>query len=405
MKLRTTLIIFCLMALLAIPASVTTAQGPQPNPQHGPPGGPPSGPPAGPPNGPPGGPSSQQRISLLVDTDTGVDDALALAYLLSQRRQQVRILGISAVAGNASVENAANNVLTVLDAAGQPSIPVIIGASAPLSRTLSQSGKLIHGPDGLWFVGAANPHNLNTLSRDVPTFYRNAIAANPGTTIIALGPLTNIARTIQQYPGIRSNIGKIVILGGSKSAPGNQTPVSEYNIWQDPEAANIVFSSGIPIEQVTLDAFTSFTVSDRDITKLQTGNPVARLLAGPLSAYAQVQTGLGGASAAAIPDATAILAVLEPGLATRQSALVDVIAEPRIVRGQTIIGIGLSEKIPMIADDEELSTLANRYFSEPDFDLFGAIGAILVRRPDNAQVILDINEKEMQKLFMKALTN
>jgi purine nucleosidase len=147
------------------------------------------------------------RIDVIIDTDAGVDDATAIAYFLSQKTQPVQLLGITAVAGNTAVENSANNALTLLETANL-STPVVVGAAQPLSRTLSHTGKLIHGPDGLWFVGAAHPHDLSTLSHDVPAFYYQMAQQHPGATLIALGPLTNVARAIQQNPQAMRNFSK-----------------------------------------------------------------------------------------------------------------------------------------------------------------------------------------------------
>jgi purine nucleosidase len=349
-------------------------------------------------------PVSATPIDVIIDTDAGVDDSAAIAYFLSQQRQPTNLLGFTAVAGNTTVENSANNVLTLLDTA-QVSAPVVIGAAQPLSRTLSHTGKLIHGPDGLWFVGAAHPHDLSALSHDVPAFYYQMAQQHPGATLITLGPLTNVAQAIRQNPQAMRGFGKIVILGGARRG-GNQTPVSEFNIWQDPEAADIVFRSGLPLSVVPLDVFTTLAISADDLDTLRTdGNPVGRLIAEPLAAYAQVQTGLGGASTASIPDLAAMMYALHPTLGVPVSALVEVIPGPRLVRGQTIIGTGMSEKLTMLAGENELSDISDRVFSEPGFDLFAAIGAILARQPDNAQVVLDINERRMNKLFMRALTD
>jgi inosine-uridine nucleoside N-ribohydrolase len=349
-------------------------------------------------------PSSSTPINVIIDADAGVDDSTAIAYLLSQDRQPVNLLGITAVAGNTTVENSASNILTLLETANV-SAPVIVGAAQPLSRTLSHSGKLIHGPDGLWFVGYAHPHDLSTLSHDAPAFYHQMAQQHPGATLIALGPLTNIAEAIRQNPQAMSKFAKIVVLGGAKQG-GNQTPVSEYNIWQDPEAADVVFRSGIPIALMPLDTFTTLTIETSDLDELRAeGNPLAQLIVEPLASYAQVQTGLGGATSASIPDLAAMMYSLEPTLGTPVSSLVEVIPAPRLVRGQTIIATNFGEKLTMLAEDDELSIIADRVFSEPGFDLFGALGAIMARKPDNAQVVLDINEKRMKRLFMRAMTD
>lgn len=344
--------------------------------------------------------STSRPLELVIDTDAGVDDAAAIAWLLSQTSYPVDILGFGTVAGSTSVENAANNVLTILDALDQPDIPVAIGAAAPLYEPLSRTGSLLHGPDGLW--GAQNPHDLSSLSRDVPSFYSDLAQANPGATLLSLGPLTNLAQAWQQYPDALSSFNQIIALGGARNG-GNRTPVAEFNIWQDPDALDQLLEAGLPITLVPLDAFEEFTLSESALQTLQNqGSEVAELIAAPLQFYATAQTLGGGTTDVSIPDVAAAIYALDSSLGTAQSALVRVVTSS-LARGETIIGLTTFERVSMIASDAELSRLADQVFSDPTFDLVAALGEILAREPDNARLVTDIEEERMRELFLSTL--
>lgn len=348
--------------------------------------------------------SQGQAIDLVIDTDAGVDDAAAIIWLLEQAHYPVNVLGFTSVAGNTTVDNVTNNLLILLEATGRSDIPVTIGAAAPLEQELTRSTMLLHGPDGLWFVGLQNPHDLSGLPSDVPEFYREMALAHPGATLVALGPLTNVAQAVERYPDEMALYAEIVILGGAKNG-GNSTPVSEFNIWQDPEAAEIVFNAGLPITLVTLDAFTEFTIDQEDLDELAAeGTDAAQFLLVPLQIYADGQFAR-GAESVALPDVTATMFALKDTVAKEpQSALVKVVPGPELVRGQTIIGLGLQERVSMIAGDEELSDLAVRAFYDPNFNLEAELGAILMREPDNATVVLDLHERQIHRFFMRELT-
>lgn len=341
---------------------------------------------------------------LIVDTDGGVDDAAALAWLLTQEEYDVDLLGITTVAGNTSVENATNNTLIFLEAAGRTDVPVVIGAAAPLVKPLSLTPWFLHGPDGLWFVGLQNPHDLSGLPTDAPAFYRDAAVNHPGATLLALGPLTNIAQAIDQYPAEMALLGEIVVLGGAKFG-GNTTPVSEYNLWQDPDAAVQVLNAGIPITMLTLDGFEELEFKQKDVEKLaDKGNAAAQLLAIPLQFYADVQFQQ-GAETFTIPDVAAVIYYFEREWGDEQSGLVKPVTDASDANGQTIIGLTLNERVTMIGDDAELSNLTLLAFTDPTFDLQAALGAILSREPDNAWVVMDIDEKNIRRQFMKDMTD
>jgi pyrimidine-specific ribonucleoside hydrolase len=351
-----------------------------------------------------------EPLKLVIDVDTGVDDAAGIVWLFSQTQYPLEVLGFTTVAGVTTVDNVTNNLLTLLDVLGQADIPVVMGAAAPLVQPLSFTGAGLHGPDGLWGVGFQNPHDLNTDPRvrhdvDVPAFYCEITQTHSNVTLLAEGPLTNLAHALDQCPQGIQSFERIIILGGAKLG-GNRTPVAEFNIWQDPEAASQVLSAGLPITLITYDAFDTFTLTEKDVEKLQEkGDDAVKLVAGPLQAYLQAQI-LNGVSPS-VPDVTAYIYTMDPSLGTAEPGLVKVVPGPRLVRGQTVIGFG-QFKVPMIADDAELSNLVYQLFFDPNFgpDQFAqAIFQIMTREPDNAQVVLDIDEHEMYKSFMHTMTH
>jgi inosine-uridine nucleoside N-ribohydrolase len=343
------------------------------------------------------GRNGQPAVAVFVDTDIGVDDAVAVAWLMEQ--PSARIVGFTTVAGNTSNQNAARNLLTLFGAAGR-SYPVTVGAAAPLELPATRTGALIHGPDGLWFNQA--PADISALPSDAPAALAAAARANPGLTIVALGPLTNIAQAVQQYPADMAGV-HLVALGGAQRG-GNATPVSEFNIFADPHALAVVLSGGMRVELVTLDAFDQLAV---DVTRFPArlasrGGAMGQLLSRSLSGYFAVQQSAGATDEANLPDVAAVVYALFPQYGTGQSALVKVITANDVTRGQTIIASDLATRVPSIADDAELSNLADQAFT-PGFDLNAALGAILARQPDNATVVLDIDERIMERLLERML--
>jgi inosine-uridine nucleoside N-ribohydrolase len=362
-------------------------------------------------------------VNIVLDADIGVDDAAAVAYLLSSR--QANIIGITTVAGNTTVENSANNALLLLEVAGRTNIPVVIGASAPLVLQPSLQGMFVHGPDGLWFAGMSSPHDLSGLRTDAPEFLRDSAVAHPGATLLALGPLTNIARAIQLYPGEMALYSRIIWSGGARVVQGDgNTPVSVFNSWYDPDAAQIVLNSGLPVVMVTADAGRTVTITEQQVKRLgKNGTALGKFLAPILTAYATAVNQSAEPSANSqfmaaaenrnhrqknqytIPlyDPTAAVLALKPEWGTEQSALVYVQTPDGVTRGQTVMGLTIPERMSMIADDAELSYIAVQAFSDPNFDMNAAMGEILSRQPDNASVVLEVNSTSIVRALMNSL--
>jgi inosine-uridine nucleoside N-ribohydrolase len=198
---------------------------------------------------------------VIIDTDPGIDDALAL--LLALRSPELEIAAITTVSGNVPVEVATRNVFTVLSLF--PAItapPVAKGASRPLKKAAFYAEQ-IHGEDGLGGIysireASGEPRyapQAATLSRRDAVheiLYQLSVTWQP-VTVISLGPLTNIASAMEKDRAAMAKISRVVLMGGAVGVPGNVTPVAEYNLYCDPHAANIVFRSGIPLTMVGLD--------------------------------------------------------------------------------------------------------------------------------------------------------
>ncbi|MCP4363397.1 MAG: nucleoside hydrolase [Chloroflexi bacterium] len=341
--------------------------------------------------------------NILIDTDTGVDDAIAIAWLLTQSFYETDIIGISAVAGNTTVDNAANNVMSLLHTLQRTDIPVAVGAAKPFCHPLARANKLIHGPDGLWGAGHSHPYEVNLLPHNVARFYRELVNRHPGSTLLALGPLTNLALAVNQYPDVMRQFGQIVILGGAWSE-GSMTPVSDYNFWQDPEAADVVFSSSLPIILMPRDAFIPFTMTFADMQALGEGDTaVLNLLYPPLRRYISIQNQLGGVAAATLPDLVAAMVAADKNLAVSKPATVQIMAGPGPVRGQSVIGFTLQERVSMALNDNDLDRLADNAFSDPDFNLLAEMQIIAARKPANCQVVTDIQVEKMRALFLDTM--
>ena len=182
---------------------------------------------------------------FLIDTDTASDDAVAIMMALAA--PDVSVLALTTVAGNVSLEQATRNALLTADICGS-NVPVFVGAGAPLIRP-HEHAHWFHGEDGLGDHGYPAPKRAPEREQAVEAILRLAYA-EPGLTLVTLGPLTNVAMALTRDPSIAGKIGRCVVMGGAPCCEGNVTPAAEYNIWVDPEAARVVFRSSLPIEMV-----------------------------------------------------------------------------------------------------------------------------------------------------------
>ena len=182
---------------------------------------------------------------ILIDTDTASDDAVAL--IMALRSPEVEVLAITTVGGNVPVDQATQNALYTAELCAS-TVPIFSGAATPLIRPL-EDAIWFHGRDGLGDQGYRPVTRTAESGFAVDAMVR-IVEANPGIELITLGPLTNLALAIQQWPQLAANVSRCVVMGGAPCCEGNVTPAGEYNFWVDPEAARVVLRSQLPIELV-----------------------------------------------------------------------------------------------------------------------------------------------------------
>jgi len=205
-------------------------------------------------------------MKIIIDTDPGTDDAVAVLLALANFKDD-EILGISTVAGNVPVEKGTHNALRILALAGRDSIDVYEGCSQPLERDLV-TAEWVHGGDGLAGLDFPKPNKEKSETHAVDFIGNTIMNSKEKVSIGVLGPMTNIAKSLNTYPEIVKNIDKIVFMGGSATG-GNTTPVAEFNIYVDPQAAKIVFDSGIPLVMMGLDVTRQALASEDRIERLK----------------------------------------------------------------------------------------------------------------------------------------
>ncbi len=197
-------------------------------------------------------PQPPARFQVIYDTDPGVDDAMALYYALAH--PEIDVVGVTTTFGNVSVAQAAENALYLLAIAGHGHIPVTQGVAAPLGKPGEDPPAHIHGADGLGNLAHREAHALRLDARSSAQFIVDIARKQPGEiTVVAVGPLGNLALALAIEPQLPQLLRAVVIMGGTVVEPGNVSPVAEANIWNDPHAADRVVSAGFALTMVGLD--------------------------------------------------------------------------------------------------------------------------------------------------------
>ncbi|WP_299029187.1 nucleoside hydrolase [uncultured Thermanaerothrix sp.] len=271
---------------------------------------------------------------VLLDVDTGHDDAVAI--MLACASDSLDVCGITTVAGNQTVDKTLENTLRVLTLIGEERVPVARGFHKPLVRDLVTAHE-IHGESGLDGATLPSPR-IVPLQIHAVNFIIDVVRSAAGNiTIIPTGPLTNIAVALLMAPDIAEKIARIVLMGGSICG-GNRTPVAEFNIFVDPEAAAIVFGAGVPITMVGLDVTMKAVFDDHDIMQLsRMKGPVSGPLAALLTFFAERHEKLRGIRAAVLHDALAVAGVIKEDLLVTKSYPVRVETKGELTRGMTVV--------------------------------------------------------------------
>ncbi len=278
-------------------------------------------------------PSGSSPARVIIDTDPGVDDAFAL--LLAMRSPELKIEGITPVAGNVPLELTLPNALRMVEVAGRTDIPVAAGAKHPLSRRLV-TASYAHGENGLG--GAVFPEpKTKPIEQPAAEFIRTTARKYPGELIlITVGPLTNVATALNLDAELSGMIKGIVMMGGSLSG-GNITPAAEFNIYVDPEAARIVFQSGIPITMVGLDVTRKTGLTEEHVRMLEAArNPVSQAAANIGRHVIEHHRAQGFLVDPNMHDSLAVAAFLDPSLLKWKEYYVDVETAGELTAGETL---------------------------------------------------------------------
>jgi purine nucleosidase len=307
-----------------------------------------------------------QKIPLLIDTDPGVDDALALLMAFNDPRHEV--VGLTIAAGNVGLRHTVRNALKLCEVAGRDAVPVFAGCPEPLLHA-SVDAAHVHGEDGFGDVGFAAPTRQVEAEHAALAILRLSHAHAGELLLVALGPLTNIALALKLDPTLPQRIKRFVVMGGAVSAHGNITPAAEFNIGFDPEAAHIVFNAFAQFELADWEATIAHGLPHRGVEQwLAAESPRARFydeISRKTRLWSEDSRGEHWYAA----DALAMALALEPDGATRLEARpVAVELEGRHTRGATVVDWNRQDG-----------------------------------RPDNATILLGYDQERFQRLVAAAL--
>ncbi|MHB1783334.1 MAG: nucleoside hydrolase [Acidimicrobiales bacterium] len=276
-------------------------------------------------------------IDVVLDVDTGVDDALAL--LLACSHPKVTLRAVTCVAGNAAIDQVLANTRAVLSTAGRSDVPLGRGAAGPLVGDHRHASHF-HGADGLGDLGLSAAATASDAEPAVELLRRTILGAKRPISLVCLAPMTNLALLIRQHPDVAARLERIICMAGSLGS-GNATAVAEFNVWQDPEAAAICFSAGLPITMYGLEVFLSVGVAPNVVADLLTDASPSKMLAGQLLGYLDESCCKLGDRAPGddicLGDAGALCALIDPEGLTTLRYPVEVELGGVHTRGQTVV--------------------------------------------------------------------
>ncbi|MCW2636200.1 MAG: rihA [Blastococcus sp.] len=274
-------------------------------------------------------------VPLVIDTDPGIDDALAILLALASPEVDLRL--VTTVHGNVELAQTTDNALRVLHLGGRSDVPVAPGAAESLIHPQPERAGHVHGTAGLGGV-TLPPSPVAADPRPAVVALAELLSTSPvPVTVAAIGPLTNLALLLRTYPAAAARIGRLVVMGGSAARGGNVTAAAEFNVWADPEAAHAVLTSALPTVMVGLDVTLPTVLGEEDIARFAAAGPVGAQAAAILQQYlahARTAYGTGGV---VVHDALALTEAIVPGTLTtvRRNVVVDTTLGAG--RGQTLV--------------------------------------------------------------------
>jgi purine nucleosidase len=279
---------------------------------------------------------------IIIDTDPGIDDAMAIFLALAS--PELKVVGLTTVMGNVEVDLATTNALRLLEIASRQDIPVAEGAAKPIAADFLGAVAFVHGDDG---QGNAflPPPTRQPLDISAAEFIVQQARAYPGEiTLVPIGPLTNIALALRLEPNLPKLVAGVVLMGGNAFCPGNASPVAEANIRNDAEAADVVFGAGWPITMVGLDVTNEVLMTDRDLNELHSfATPAGQHMARINPFYRAFLGERLGTEGIVIHDSTAIAYLLAPDLFEVVKAPVRVETGGLFSRGKTWPYVGRTD--------------------------------------------------------------
>jgi purine nucleosidase len=304
---------------------------------------------------------------IIIDTDPGVDDALT--FLLALASPEIQLEALTTVQGNVTIEKATRNALSVLELAKAGHIPVARGCSHPIVKPPLDGGEAVHGLSGMGSADLPEAASKPVKSHAVDYLIERFLAEPGKISLFAIGPLTNVALALRKEPRLASAIRELVIMGGAIRQGGNITPLAEFNIYEDPHAAHIVFHAGIPITLIPLDVTYQCLLTSQDIERLnRIHSPIARFIRDATGIYLDFYRQRQGFDGCALHDPLTLAAVIAPELLSFEEHYVDVDISGGVSTGKTFA------------------------------DFMGILG-----KPANMKVALDVRGREFVDLFIERM--
>jgi inosine-uridine nucleoside N-ribohydrolase len=267
---------------------------------------------------------------IVIDCDPGHDDAIAI--LLALASPEVELRGITTVAGNQTLDKTTRNALKVLELAGRTDVPVAAGADAPLKRALRVAAN-VHGETGLDGPDLPEP-TTKVVDAHAADFLADLI--EQGVVLVPVGPLTNVALMLQRHPEVRDRLERIVWMGGA-IAEGNTTPAAEFNAFVDPEAAAIVFGSGIPVTMIGLDVTHKALFTRAHADRLREAGRAGRAVAELSDFFQRFHESRYAFDGSPIHDALAVAHVIDPTLVTTLNCNIAIETASEYCDGRTVV--------------------------------------------------------------------
>lgn len=281
------------------------------------------------------------RRKMIIDTDPGIDDAMTI--LMAFQSPELEVIGLTTIFGNAPTPATTYNSLHLCEVAGFPDVPVAEGRSEPLKGDGPRIADFAHGSDGLGNTFPAQPKNKK-IDKCAADFLVEKVREFPNeVTILALGPLTNIAEAMQKDNTFAGNLQRLFVLGGSFFASGNVNPAAEANIYGDPEAADLVFTSGADIVVIGINLSTQVILSEADMCEIRDSKGKhGKYIYDMCSFYKNWHVHSDGFEGIFLHDPTCLAAVLDPNLFTYKMGALRVETQG-ICTGHTLLDLGLKK--------------------------------------------------------------